>query len=194
MKMHKRMAARFQDFIHQWDLLQQSQWCHVTRPTYVGPANQKTEEPQACCIWNQKHQRVLYQNIFFQHDGFALPGMSCCFQSFGKDNDVSYKRLSPTKTCLQSLTSGITVRYQIQRSIGGAYTTDQIHCLLAQPVQLYSNITSWTTLHSRVNFSCTGSMAVPHTCSWPGYHCLLQHAVLQAAKPLQGLITSNYNT
>ena len=55
------------------------------------------------------------------------------------------------------------------------------------------NITAWTTLRSRVNFSCTGSVAMPQMWSWPGYQCLLQHAVLQVAKALQGLITSNYN-
>lgn len=83
--------------------------------------------------------------------------------------------------------------YQIQCSMGSTYTTVWIHCLLAQPVQPYSNVTVWTTLSSRVSFSWTGSVALSQIWSWPGYQCLVEHAVLQAAKPLQGPITSNYN-
>lgn len=100
MKAHGRMAVRFHYIIYQsqQELCQQSQRCHVTRPVHAHPANKRPEEPQSSCIWDQKHQRVLYQNSFLQHDRFALPRTGCCFQFFGIDHDASYTHyLHPPK-------------------------------------------------------------------------------------------------
>lgn len=121
---------------------------------------------------------------------FALPCMGYCFQSFGIYHDAS---CTHTLKGACRVSHRLMASYQIQCSMGSTYTTHWIHCLLAQPVQPCSNVTVWTTLCPRVDFNCTGSLAVPQMWIWPGCQCLLQHAVLQAAKPLQGLISSNYN-
>lgn len=101
MKAHGRMAVRFQYIIHhsQQELSQKSQWCHVKRPAHAHPANKRPEEPQACCIWDQKHQRALYQKSFSQHDRSSLPCMGCCFQSFGIVHDASHKRYFHPPKC-----------------------------------------------------------------------------------------------
>lgn len=92
MKVYGRIAVRFQYVIYQsqQELCQQSQWCHIMRPARARPANKRPEEPQACCIWDQKHQRVLNENSFSSHDRFALPCTACCLQSFGIDCGASY--------------------------------------------------------------------------------------------------------
>lgn len=57
----------------------------------------------------------------------------------------------------------------------GQHLHNQLDSLpIAQPVQPSSSPIAWATLHSGVNFSCTGSIAVPWMWTWPGYRSLLQ--------------------
>lgn len=114
-----------------------------------------------------------------------------CLASLGTDHDASCTRYFHSQKHTHRV-SHEALQQDIQPSAARAAPTPPTGFPACLPSPC-SSVTAWTTWHSGANFSCTGSTAVPWMWTWSGCHGLLQHTVLQAAKPLQGLITSNYN-